>query len=142
MHTVPPTPDDSVLSPFQAGLRFAIELTALVCWGAIGWQLGSGATRWLTSIGLILAAAIVWGTFRAPDDHSANGDAPVPVPGIVRLLIELDLLLGAAIVSAVLWRPFVGIVLGVAVVAHYAATTRRVRWLLAQRTTGGTSGRN
>jgi hypothetical protein len=123
----------SELSPLQAGLRFLIEIAAIVCWGIVGWQVTDGVVRWLLVIALPLAAAIMWGTLRAPGDHSANGQAPIPVPGIVRLAIELDLLLGAAIVTAIVWRPWVGIVLGAVVVVHYLATLPRIRWLLDQR---------
>lgn len=125
----------SSLSPAQAGFRFLIEVVALICWGLVGWQVTDGTARWLLVIALPLAAAITWGTFRAPDDHSANGESPVPVNGIVRLFIELDILLGAAVLVTVVWRPFVGAALGVAVLIHYAMTIDRVRWLLAQRTT-------
>lgn len=123
----------SVLPPAQAGFRFLIELGAIMCWGFVGWHVTDGLLRWLLAIALPLVAGAIWGTFRAPGDHSANGGAPVPVPGLVRLLIELDVLLGAAVVTAIVWRPTVGIVLAAAVVLHYATTTRRVRWLLAQR---------
>ena len=66
-------------------------------------------------------------------DRSASGEAPVPVPGVVRLVIELDVLLGASILTAAVWRTGVGAALGAAVVLHYALTPRRVRWLLGRR---------
>ncbi len=130
-------PNGSELSPAQAGFRFLIEMAALVCWGIVGWQLTDSAARWVLVGVLPLVAAAIWGLFRAPDDHSAGGASPVPVPGLVRLLLELDVLLGAAIVTAIVWRPAVGVVLGVAVLVHYAMTMPRVRWLLAQRRVGG-----
>ena len=123
----------SELSPFHAGLRFFIEVAALACWGIAGWHLTGSPLRWLLAIGLPLAGATVWGTFRTPGDASANGGAPVPVSGVVRLAIEFDVLIGAAIAVAAFWRPWPGILLAVAVVAHYAMTVPRVRWLLAQR---------
>jgi hypothetical protein len=130
----------SELTPFQSVFRFAIELTALVCWGISGWQIADGPFRWLLVVALPVVAAAIWGTFRAPDDHSANGQAPIAVPGVVRLCLELDVLLGAAIVTALVWSPTVGIALAVAVVAHYATTVPRIRWLLAQRTSQSGSG--
>lgn len=123
----------SALSPGQAGLRFLVEIAAVVCWGIVGWQLGPGALGWVLAVVLPLIAATAWGTFRVPGDRSANGNAPVAVPGAVRLMIELDVLLGAAVATILVWRPSVGVLLALAVVAHYAATTTRVRWLLAQR---------
>ncbi len=126
----------SRLSPTQSALRFLIELGALAAWGIAGWHLTGGPARWPLAIGLPLAAAIVWGTFRVPGDESANGAAAVPVPGIARLTLELDVLLGAAIAVAVLWSGggwVLGGVLAVAVASHYLATLPRVKWLIAQR---------
>jgi hypothetical protein len=36
-----------------------------------------------------LLAATAWGVFNVKGDPSRSGKAPVPVPGIVRLLLEL-----------------------------------------------------
>jgi hypothetical protein len=47
-------------------------------------------------------------------------------------MIELDILLGAAVLTAIFWHTWVGVVLGVLVFVHYAMTLRRVRWLLDQ----------
>lgn len=123
----------SELHPWQAGLRFLVEMAALLCWGIAGWHLTDGTARWILVIVLPFAAALVWGTFRTPDDHSAGGASPVAVPGLVRLFIEFDVLLGAAILTALVWRPVAGVVLGAAVALHYATSPRRVRWLLDQR---------
>lgn len=124
--------DDSHLGPVQAGFRFVLELAALAAWAIVGWQLVDGPARVVLAIVLPLVAAVLWGTFRAPGDHSAGG-APVAVPGTVRLIIELDVLLGAAVAVALVANPPFGIVLGVAVLAHYVTTLPRVRWLLRQR---------
>lgn len=124
----------SELPPAQAAFRFVIELVAIVCWGIVGWNVTEGSARWVLVVMLPTIAAIVWGTFRAPGDQSAGGGAPVPVPGVVRLFIELDVLLGAAALTAIVWRWTVGVVLGAAVVVHYATTGARVRWLLGRRT--------
>lgn len=120
---------DSALSPPQAILRFIVEMAALVCWAVCGWRIGSGAWSWILAVALPVAAAVAWGTFRVPGDQSANGEAKVAVPGIVRLCIEVVVLLGAAVVTVVVWDPVVGIVLGAAMITHYLATTPRVRWL-------------
>lgn len=122
--------DASALAPPQAILRFLVEVAALVCWAVSGWAIGSGAWSWVLAVALPLAAAAMWGAFRVPGDRSANGEARVAVPGIVRLLIELDVLLGAAVVTAIVWSPAIGIGLGAAVIVHYLATLRRVRWLV------------
>lgn len=127
-----PRANGSELGPAQAGFRFVIEILAITSWAIVGWNLTDRPVRAALAVVLPLVAAVVWGTFRAPGDHGAGG-APVAVPGVVRLIIELDVLLGAAIAVAVVWRWTFGVALGVAVVAHYATTLPRVRWLLRQR---------
>lgn len=131
-----PHENGSELSPAQAAFRFVLEIAALVGWGLVGWHTVDGIARWVLVVVLPVAAAAVWGTFRAPGDHSANGGAPVAVHGVVRLAIELVVLLGAAVLSAIVWRRTPGLVLGALIVVHYATTPARVRWLVAQRPVG------
>jgi len=124
--------NDSELGPAQAGFRFVIEILAITSWAIVGWNITDGPLRFVLVVALPIVAATVWATFRAPGDHSAGGGAPIAVPGVVRLLLELDVLLGAAIAVALVWRWTFALALAVAVVAHYATTAPRVRWLLAQ----------
>ena len=119
-------------NPFNLALRFLLELTALVAIGYWGWTQFDGSLRYLLAIGLPLLAAIVWGTFRVPADASANGKAPVRVPGIVRLLIEIiffgfaiwALYNAGAITSAA--------ILGGVALFHYIISYDRIVWLLKQ----------
>ena len=125
------------LPAWQLGLRFCLELAALVAWGLAGWELTGDAfggwLRWLVALVLVSAAAGAWGTFRVDGDSGGEAkEAPVRVPGVVRLLLELVVLLGGAV--AVTWAGVTvfGVVLGLLVVFHYATTMRRTTWLLAQ----------
>lgn len=82
------------------------------------------------AIGLPFVAAVTWGLFRVPEDSSARGVAPVPVPGFVRLLLELGLLAFAAWglyeVGMVSWAAgYAG-----AIVVHYLLSYDRIGWLL------------
>jgi hypothetical protein len=54
------------------------------------------------------------------------------VPGTVRLVVELVVLLGGAV--AVTWagETVFGVVLALLVVGHYATTMPRVTWLVSQ----------
>ena len=112
--------------------RFVLELIGLGTIGAWGWHQGEGWPRILLAVGLPLAAGAIWGTFNVRDDPSRSGTAPVPVPGIVRLLIELGFF-GFAV-----WALFdMGLdtwawSLGLAILVHYAASHRRVGWLLSR----------
>lgn len=46
------------------------------------------------------------------------------------------MLLGAAVLAAIVWRHTPGLIFGTLVLIHYATTTARVRWLVAQHPTG------
>jgi hypothetical protein len=135
-------PDDngSALPPHQVVLRLLIEIAALVCWGVVGWNIGSGPMRWVLALLLPILAAIIWVSFRVPGDQSASGEAPVSVPGIVRLFVELDILLGSAIFAILLGADVLGSIVFIAVCVHYLLTIPRVRWLLAQRPTANDLG--
>lgn len=128
-----PDASHSALPPVQAGLRFVIEIAALVCWGGFGSTLSAGSTRWVWALALVVAAAVVWGTFRVPGDLSASGRAPIAVTGLVRLVLEVDILVGAGVLALVFWNRALGAAVIVAAVVHYAATRRRVRWLVGGR---------
>ena len=71
--------------PLNLAFRFLLELAGLAAMGYWGWQQGSGWVRFAAAVLVPLAASVLWGTFRVPDDP---GKAPVPVPGFVRLLLE------------------------------------------------------
>jgi hypothetical protein len=116
--------------PINLALRFILELIALFSMGYWGWTQHDGVSRFLWMIGLPLIAAILWGTFAVPDDPSRSGQAPVPVPGILRLLLELAIFaLGVwCLFSAGL--PTYGMILGIVVILHYLASYDRIIWLL------------
>ena len=75
--------------PINLAVRFLLEMAALISLGVWGWKVGDSWTRYILAIGIPLILAVGWGTFAVPDDPSRSGSAPVPVPGIIRLLLEL-----------------------------------------------------
>jgi hypothetical protein len=115
--------------PINLGVRFLLELSILASLGYWGWTEHDGIWRFLWGAGLPLAAAILWGTFRVPNDP---GDAPVQVPGLVRLLLELALFGAAVGLLVAADRSVTATVLGAVVVLHYAVSYDRVAWLLRQ----------
>ncbi|MFN2152534.1 MAG: YrdB family protein, partial [Anaerolineales bacterium] len=84
------------------------------------------------ALGIPLILAIVWGTFAVPNDPSRSGAAPVAVPGILRLLIEL-VIFGLAVwaLHDMGYTRFSWI-LAVIVALHYIASYDRIRWLITQ----------
>ena len=112
------------------GIRFLLELAALFSMGYWGWRQGIGAFRVLLAVGIPILAAVVWGIFNVPKDPSRSGRAPVPVPGIVRLILEL-VFFGAAIWMLYAVGAIVpSLLMGLATISHYAISYDRLRWLL------------
>ncbi len=117
-------------NPLNLALRFVLEILALVAVGYWGWTAGADALRYVLAIGLPLVAAILWGTFRVPDAPPDFAPAPVPVPGWLRLLLELGLfgfatwgLFDAGATTAA-W------ILGGVVLIYYVVSYGRLAWLL------------
>jgi len=115
--------------PVNLAFRFVLELAAFVALAVGGYAIGSGAVSWLFAIGLPVAGMAAWGTFNVPGDRSRSGEAPVPVPGVVRLLIELDVF-GVAVIAVWFASPTYALILMVGVVLHYALSIDRIKWLL------------
>ena len=100
---------------------------AMVYWG---WTQHEGLARWLWTIGLPLAAAILWGTFAVPDDPSRSGHAPIPTPGMLRLLLELAIFAIGVIALIASQRIPAGVSLAVITLFHYVISYDRILWLL------------
>ncbi len=109
-------------------LRFALEIAALFALGYAGWNLVADAL-----VGVVLATALplvgatVWGVFRVDGDPKV---APVPVPGVIRLCIEVDFFTAAVVLLAVVGQAVAAGILATLVVGHYVWGRDRVRWLL------------
>ncbi|HZX58226.1 MAG TPA: YrdB family protein [Mucilaginibacter sp.] len=80
-------------NPANLALRFLLEIIMLIVFGYWGWHLAGNWERYIAAPGLPILAAVLWGVFRIQNDPKP---APVEVPGIVRLLLELGLF-GAAV---------------------------------------------
>lgn len=113
--------------PINLGLRFILEMAALISLGIWGWQKGEGWVRFVLAFGIPVVAAVLWATFRVPNDP---GNAPVPVPGIIRLLFELGIFAFAA------WALFdAGFItpawiLGIVAILHYISSYNRILWMI------------
>lgn len=115
--------------PVNLGLRFFLEIAALVSLGMWGWQKGEGWLRFLLAIGLPLAAAILWATFRVPNDP---GNAPVAIPGILRLALEAGLFIFAVWALHAAGRTPWAWGLGIVAALHYLTSYDRILWLIKQ----------
>jgi hypothetical protein len=116
--------------PLNLGIRFLLEITALVAVGMWGWKQSDSWLRILLAIGIPVILAVVWGIFNVPGDPSRSGEAPIVTPGIMRLLIELSIFAMATWAIYDLGHLKTSIILGVIVVLHYTVSYDRITWLL------------
>lgn len=116
--------------PLNLLLRFLLELTALGFAGFWGWKTGgAGFRRYLLSIGAVVLLAALWGTFRVPGDP---GKAPVAVPGLVRLVLEMFFFAAATWAAYISVSARAGLIFGAIVSLHYLISYDRILWLLRQ----------
>lgn len=118
--------------PINLVIRFLLELSALLALGVWGWQQAEGSLRFVLAVTIPLSAAILWGVFAVPGDPSRSGTAPIAVPGMLRLALEL------AVFGFATWALYqVGATglswtLGIAVTLHYLTSYDRLLWLIKQ----------
>jgi hypothetical protein len=116
--------------PINLTFRFVLELCALAALAYWGWIQHSGLLRYLLAAGLPLVAAVMWGTFAVPGDRSRSGRAPVPVPGLVRLALELAFFAAATWLLYDAGQATLALIFGAATVVHYVLSYDRIAWLL------------
>ncbi len=112
------------------GLHFLLEIgamAALVHWGFNASQ--NTALRVLLGLGVPLAAAVLWGVFRVPNDP---GPAPVAIPGPLRLLLELVILGGAAAALYFSGETPLSLVFVTAIIIDYFMMSNRIRSMLGR----------
>ncbi|HET9016134.1 MAG TPA: YrdB family protein [Thermomicrobiaceae bacterium] len=96
------------------GLRFLLELAALVAFADWGVHVGGDAAgKAALGVGLPLLVAVVWGAFIAPRSL-------VAVPARARAALGLVVLLAAAAALAAAGQPIPGIAFGIIVVVNAA----------------------
>ena len=125
------------MAPWNLALRFVLEMVALGGVGAGAWAITSGDWRWIAVVAAPVVVAVAWGVFNVPGDPSRSGRAPVPVPGLVRLIIEVDVFVIGAVGWVVAGSAALGLLLVLAALGHYLGSLPRVRWLLASRRVDG-----
>lgn len=114
-------------NPLVLGMRFLLEVAALVATGYWGWTQHEGIAQVLLAIGVPLVVAALWGTFRV--DGMPN-KAPVAVPGPVRLLLEFAVFGLAVVLLTAAGAQSAALVLGGLVVFHYLLSYDYVLTLL------------
>ena len=116
--------------PLNLGLRFLLELAALTALGLWGWQYNNGTwLRFILAIGLPIIMAAIWGIFNVPNDPSRSGAAPIVVPGIIRLTIELAIFILSTWALYDLGYYRLSGLLGSVAILHYLVSYDRIIWL-------------
>ncbi|MFE1954684.1 MULTISPECIES: YrdB family protein [Streptomyces] len=116
--------------PAMLGLRFVLEVTALVCFGYWAWKVSPGALRYVAVVAVPLLVAVAWGVFATPGDESRSGDAVVATAGGLRLLLELAVFFGGAAALYAAGATVPAVVLTAVLIAYHAASFDRIAWLL------------
>lgn len=119
--------------PINLAFRFLLELAALASFGFWGWELGEGSARFIFAFGIPVFLAAIWGIFAVPNDPSRSGKAPVPVNGVLRLIIELVIFASAIWMVFDLGKPLFSRLFGAAVVTHYLLSMDRILWLIGKQ---------
>ena len=119
-----------MLKSANLALHFVLEICALAA--LVDWGFETSVTlagKLLLGVVLPTAAAAAWGTFRVPGDP---GSAPVAIPGVLRLLLELAFFGGAAAGLAGAGHTTLTWVFGIVTLINYALMYERIRWLLSK----------
>ena len=111
-------------------LRFFLEITALAGFGVLAWSLSEGWWRYLAVVVVLGILMTLWGVFTVPGDPSRSGGAPVPVSGLLRLVLELTILLGGGCAFYFSGYTRFGFLIVFLVLVHYALSGDRIAWLL------------
>ena len=119
--------------PITLVFRFILELVALVSFALWGWQQVDGWFQFILGLGLPIFLAALWGIFAVPGDPSRSGEAPIPIPGGLRFLLELVFFSFAAWCIKDIGHPVKGGLFGIAIALHYLTAYKRILWLLNRK---------
>ena len=118
--------------PINLAIRFLLELAALASVGLWGFKQTSSWPKFILAILLPVALAVIWGVFAVPDDPSRSGSAPIPISGLLRLILEIG------IFSWAIWSLYdlgysrLAWIFAAVVLVHYLVSYDRILWLLNQ----------
>jgi len=114
--------------PLNLAVRFILEVACLIAAGLWGYHWADGS--YLLGLGLPISMMIIWAVFAVPGDRSRSGNAPVPIPGVVWLLLELSFFGFGTWAFFEIEADLFGWVFCTTIITHYLISTERNRWLL------------
>jgi len=98
--------------------------------GVWGWSQSDNWLRFVLMLAIPLLAAAIWGIFAVPGDPSRSGNAPVPVPGIVRLILEFAFFAFATRALFQMGYSTVSWTFGIIVILHYVISYDRILFVI------------
>ena len=107
-------------------------MSDLITFGLWGRERGEGSSKFILAPGTPTIAATIWGVLAVVDDPSGSDKAPIIVPGVVRLILELAFFILVVWALFVIRHSMLGWVSGMLVLVHYFVSYDRVLWLLRQ----------
>jgi len=122
--------EDLKMEPWNLGLRFILELSALGAMGSWGYDKGDGAMRYVYMIGVPVVAAAAWGIFAVEGDPSRSGNTILQTPGYARLALEVAFFGFSAWALHDLAYTNLAYTMGGLVLFHYAVSYERIIWLI------------
>jgi len=120
-------------NPINLAFRFLLELSALFSVGFWAYQLVDGWLSIVLAIGLPFVLSAIWGVFAVPNDPSRSGNAPIPTPGILRLIIEFTVFGFGVWTLKDIGLPELSWIFGILVFVHYLFSYKRIHWLLSKK---------
>jgi hypothetical protein len=120
------------IPPWQLAIRFGLEVAALIALGRYAGTLFRAPWSSVAALAVPGTVALLWVTFAVKGDPSRSGNAPIAVPGALRLALELAIFGGgaASLAGRENWTAFA--IFMIASVAHHAMTVKRLAWLVQQ----------
>jgi hypothetical protein len=125
--------------PINLTLRFILEIIALISIGH--WTLDIGHWAWTLSdtwlhyfyaFSFPVLFAAFWGIFTVKNDPSRSGKAPIPIPGYLRLILELTFFSFATWGLKNSGYSQFALTFFIVVIFHYLLSYDRIKWLIKQ----------
>jgi len=120
-------------NPINLALRFLLELTAIITFGAWGYSLSEGGLRFIYALFFVIVFAALWGVFAVKGDPSRSGKTVVHTPGLLRLILELALFGAASWMLFHLGYSLPAWIFSGLLAAHYLSSYDRIAWLVKQK---------
>jgi hypothetical protein len=116
--------------PLNLALRFGLEITALYVFATETFARFETPINWISAVIVVVIAGAIWGVFKVPGDRTNNGNAIVPISGVLRFLLEFTFFFIAIFLLILAQRYWFTGIFGFLIFFHYLTSLDRFVWLL------------